>query len=138
MPNYIDPNDVKAARVAALNHLARRDHCKAELALKLIRQGFERSVANDTASALEAEKVIDDARYVQNFVAYHADRGEGPARLGRKLKSLEVAPELIKQYLDEGQDWVTLARAVREEKFGPDMPASQTDKVKQAYYLQYR
>jgi regulatory protein len=138
--NAFNPADLQAARHSALAHLARRDHCKAELALKLIRVGFDAETSRAAVEALEQEKVVDDARFVQNFISYHAERGEGPTRIAYKLNSptLELDKALVTQHMDGAQDWVERAREVRAKKFGAAMPASQTDVIKQAYFLQHR
>lgn len=129
-----------AARNFALQLLARRDHCQAELVLKLIRQGFERNLAAQTIDALVAEKVVDDARYMENFIAYQAGQGFGPARIGYKLRApdLNLNHDLINQALSDEKAWVRKAAEVREKKFGPGEPQDFREKVKQAYYLQHR
>jgi regulatory protein len=129
-----------AARNFALQLLARRDHCKAELALKLVRQGFNRELAAATVQAMEAEQLVNDERYVENFVSYQAEQGFGPARIAYKLRAptLELDPELIDRALGEDRVWVKRAAIVREKKFGPTPPDNYRDKVKQAYFLQHR
>src|SRR5690348_6936061 len=98
----------EVARQMALNLLARRDHCRAELTLKLIREGAERGAAAAVVKALMDEKMVDDVRFVENHVAYQAEQGQGPVRIGHKLRSptLELDPELIERCLSTGQDWV--------------------------------
>ncbi len=140
MPLAEFANDPQAARNFAMQVLARRDHCRAELVLKLIRQGFERELAARTVAAMVEEKLVDDARYVQNFVVRQAEDGFGPTRVAYKLgaPSLEIDAGLIKQFMGEEADWVKRARVVRAKKFGEQMPAEYREIVKQAYFLQHR
>jgi len=130
----------KAARNFALQLLARRDHCKAELILKLVRQGFDRALAEETVAALEAERAVDDERYVRNFVDYQARQGYGPVRIGYKLRgpNLKLDRELIDRALADEASWVKKAEEVREKKFGASFPTEHRDRVKQAYFLQHR
>ena len=77
----VDPLDARAARVAALDALARRDHASADLRRKLLEKGYDAGVVAALLDVLRAEKLLDDRRYTENFVAYHAARGQGPMRV---------------------------------------------------------
>ena len=134
----VDPADEKAARAAALQLLARRDYSSAELRAKLLDREFEAGVVEALLTALQREKLVDDRRYVENFVSYHAARGQGPVRIASELRRLKVDGSLIDLYLDVGQDWVARAREVRRKKFGAREPGSYAEKAKQARFLQYR
>ena len=118
--------------------LARRDHASGELRAKLTDKGFETGLVQALIAALEHEHVLDDARFAEHYVTYHSGRGQGPSRIGRELKTLGLSPELIERCLSEGPDWVSLARTVRQKKFGRDLPESYVGKAKQARFLQYR
>ena len=133
-----DPKDPQAARKAALQLLARRDYSSVELSNRLRERGFDAATVTTLVEALERERLIDDARYVENFVSYHAARGQGPARIGRELRFLKVDAELIDRFLEEGQDWTSRAREVRQKKFGRQVPETYAGKAKQARFLQYR
>ena len=47
-------------------------------ARKLLDKGYDAAVVDPLIERLCAEKLLDDRRYVENFVAYHAARGQGP------------------------------------------------------------
>lgn len=133
-----DRRDPKAARQAALLFLARRDYCSAELTSRLCERGFDPAIVAALLEVLQRERLVNDARYVENFVSYHAARGQGPVRIGRALRLLKVDGELADRFLDEGQDWETRAREVRLKKYGRELPDSYAGKAKQARFLQYR
>ena len=133
-----DPKGEKAARSAALALLARRDYSSAELRTKLLDREFEAGLVDALVTALQREKLVDDRRYVENFVTYHAGRGQGPVRIAAELRRLKVDGSLIDLHLDVGQDWVARARGVRRKKFGAREPGSYAEKAKQARFLQYR
>jgi regulatory protein len=118
--------------------LARRDHSSCELRTKLLDKGFEAGVIQALIGALERERLLDDARFVEHYVTHHSDRGQGPTRIVRDLKALGLSSELVEPLLNEGPDWVSLARTVRQKKFGRELPESYAGKAKQARFLQYR
>jgi hypothetical protein len=82
----VDPLDGRAARAAALDILSRRDYSSGELRGKLLGKGYDVTVIAELIERLRAEKLLDDARYLENFVAYHASRGQGPNRVGADLR----------------------------------------------------
>ena len=87
---------------------------------------------------LTAERILDDARFASQYVAYHAQRGQGPRRIAMDLGARGVAPALIEAALAAGPDWAALAREVRTRRFGLTPPESWAEKAKQGRFLQYR
>jgi len=138
MPSVVDSTDPKAARQLAVSLLARRDYSSGELRSKLKDKGFADELIQPLIGALQREKALDDARYVEHYVAYHSGRGQGPTRIGRDLKALGLPGELIERFLDGGPDWVARTREVRQKKFGRPLPQAYAEKAKQARFLQYR
>ena len=130
--------DPEAARIAALSLLARRDFASGELRHKLGLQGYEPSVAAGVVAALIADRALDDARYAENYVMYHAGRGQGPIRIASDLRALGIPTELIEAALATGPDWRALAREVRARKFGGESPEEWKERTRQARFLQYR
>jgi regulatory protein len=125
-------------RLAAVSLLARRDFAAAELRERLLEKGFAAEEVDDCVQEMVASKALDDARYAEHYVAYHAARGEGPLRIRMQLSRLGVAGALIETALTSGPDWRALARQVRSGKFGAEAPASWPQKARQARFLQYR
>lgn len=130
-----DPHSVRAAAVALL---ARRDHFSAELRRKLLERGFDLQATAAALEALAAERLLDDARCLERFVAYRAERGQGPLRIALDLKAQGAPSELVAPALEAGPDWRALARQVRRRKFGATAPRSWAEKARQARFLQYR
>src|SRR6516164_3059176 len=122
-------SDAQAARLAATALLARRDFASKELHDKLTQQGFEEATV---------EGLLDDDRYAQNYVAYHAGRGQGPLRIAADLRRRGLAAELIDAALESGPDWKALARKVCRARFGLEPPTSWAQRARQARFLQYR
>ena len=124
--------------MTAVSLLARRDFASGELRQKLGSQGYDAAVAATVVAELTEERMLDDARYAENYVAYHVGRGHGPLRIGADLRSLGVPATLVEAALDTGPDWRELARTVRIRKFGAEPPDEWTEKTRQARFLQYR
>jgi regulatory protein len=124
--------------MAAIALLARRDFASGELRQKLGSQGYDAAVAAAVVVDLTEARALDDARYAENYVAYHSGRGHGPVRIGADLRSLGVPADLVEAALETGPDWRELARAIRIRKFGAEPPEEWTERTRQARFLQYR
>jgi regulatory protein len=134
----VDALDARAARAAALDALARRDHAAEDLRRKLLEKGYDAVVVAPLLEALRAEKLLDDRRYTENFVAYHAARGQGPLRIRAELRRHGLERALIEESLDAFPDWIVHLRNARQKKFGGQLPSAYPDKQRQARFLGYR
>jgi regulatory protein len=124
--------------MAAVGLLGRRDFASAELRGKLEEQGFDVNVVADAVSELVEGGEVNDARYAENYVAYHAERGQGPVRIAADLRELGLPAEVIQAALEAGPDWRQRAREVRIRRFGLAEPQTWTQKARQGRFLQYR
>ena len=134
----VEPLNSRAARAAALDALARRDLPSADLRRKLLEKGYDSGVVAPLIEALRAEKLVDDERYVENFVAYHAARGQGPARVRLGLRQKGLVGELVEHCLAAYPDWMLHLREVQRKKFGAAQPSNYSEKHRQARFLSYR
>ena len=130
--------DARAARVAALDALARRDHSAEDLRRKLLKKGYDIAVVSPLLDALAAEKLLDDRRYMENFVAYHAARGQGPMRVRMELRRHGLQGPPVEDYLANYPEWLVQLRKTRQKKFGAALPANYADRQRQARFLGYR
>lgn len=87
---------------------------------------------------LTAERLLDDQRYVTQFVRIHADRGHGPRRIRQELSEAGLPGELIAAALETGPDFHAIARQVRARRFGPEVPQDWQERARQGRFLQYR
>jgi regulatory protein len=118
--------------------LARRDFTSRELSERLIQHGFAAAAAADVVAELLRDGSLDDGRYAQNYVAYHAGRGRGPLRIAAELRRSGLSAELIEAAVASGPDWYALARKACRAKFGPQPPDSWAQRARRARFLQYR
>jgi regulatory protein len=134
----VDPLDARGARVAALDALARRDHASSELRRKLRDKGYDAGIVDELIERLIVEKLLDDRRYLQNFVAYHAARGQGPNRVRADLRKLGLETPDLESSLEDYPDWVAHLKRARQKKFGTSLPTNYADRQRQARFLAYR
>src|SRR5262249_10250920 len=109
---------------AAVALLARRDFATAEMRSKLRARGFATGVAEEVVAALTASGILDDRRFAENYVSWHAGRGQGPVRIGAELRRQGLAEALVDAALAAGPDWTELARRARRSRFGRETPGS--------------
>ena len=134
----VDPLDGRAARAAALDALARRDHASDELRRKLRDKGYDAGVVDALIERLIAERLLDDRRFLQNFVAYHAARGHGPNRVRFDLRKLGLKTAEAESSLESYPDWTAQLTSARQKKFGSSPPTNYADRQRQARFLAYR
>ena len=132
------PDSPETARRAALLLLGRRDYASGELLGKLTVSGYTQEAAQAAVAALQEERLLDDGRFLENFVRAHAGRGQGPARIRQELGQLGFAAADIQAALEAGPDFTALCREVRARKFGARPPASWAERGRQGRFLQYR
>jgi len=125
-------------RAAAIGLLARRDFASGELRRKLASLGYEPEATAEAVAELVEGSLLNDARYAENYVSYHADRGDGPLRIEAELKAMDLPEALVDAALAAGPDWKARAREVRIRRFGLEVPESWPQKAKQGRFLQYR
>jgi regulatory protein len=133
------PDDPRSARLAALKLLNRRDHGARELAERLVARGFLRPAADAAVAGLAQERLVDDRRFAEHLVAYHANRGRGPVAIAHRLREAGVAAESARAAVDaSAADWRRRCADVRRKRFGAKLPATWADKGRQARFLAQR
>lgn len=132
-------DDPQAARLAALKLLNRRDYGARELTVRLVARGFEMTAAVATVEALATERLVDDARYAEHFVAYHANRGRGPIGIAYKLREAGLSLDQIAVAVNpDSADWRNRCAEVRRKRFGAKLPTTWIQRGRQARFLSQR
>ena len=132
----ISVNDI---RLVAMNLLARREHLRAELELKLRRRFGGEVELGPVLDQLTEDKLLSDERFVESYIRQRCGKGYGPERIQLDLRQKGAARELVSLALEGCEmDWCQLARDVRLKKFGPGAPADFGEKSRQLRFLQYR
>jgi regulatory protein len=128
----------RSALDAAVALLGRRDYASPELAARLGDDGFDPAEVRSAVVELAERRLIDDPRYIDNFIRSHSGRGHGPVRIRRDLLALGLPGELIDSALRSGPDFDALCREIRRRRFGAEPPEAWKEKARQARFLQYR
>lgn len=87
---------------------------------------------------LVAEHLLDDHRYVDNFVSHHAGRGQGPLRVRAELRKIGIEGPIAEEAVAAFSNWRAEAEKARGKKFGQKPPDDYADKQRQARFLGYR
>jgi regulatory protein len=133
--------DPRAAHSAAIALLARRDHSRLDLDRKLAQRGYAPAAIAEALATLSDNNLVNDDRFSENFVAFRARRGQGPARIRQELKRSGMDAETIQAAIkgrDDAPDFLSLARQARARKFGSELPKDRKERARQARFLQYR
>jgi regulatory protein len=119
--------------------LNRRDHGVRELCGRLVERGFAQATADFVVETLAAEKLVDDSRFAEHFVAYHANRGQGPVRIAHRLQEAGVAGEQIAAAVDaNAAEWRQRCADVRRRRYGAKPPATWAERGRQGRFLSQR
>jgi regulatory protein len=133
---FCDPVE---ARKKAMDFLARREYGRRELQSKLESAGFGAESAQIAVERLAREGLQCDRRFVENFIQSRINQGKGPVRIRLELDERRLEAGLIDELLSENsEDWLAMARRIREKKFGTGLPADFKEKARQMRFLQYR
>ncbi|MDC0068119.1 recombination regulator RecX [Gammaproteobacteria bacterium] len=116
----IKPPDV---RRAAMDLLARREHSRHEILVKLTRRfGDNPELFEQEIRKLTDEGLQSDSRLAEAFIRARTNRGQGPLKIKMELRAKQVGDELISIAFEEcGIDFVALARLVAFKKFGDEL-----------------
>lgn len=116
----IKPSD---ARRAAMDLLARREHSRYELILKLTRRlGDNPELFEQEVGKLTDEGLQSDRRLAEAFIRARTNRGQGPVKIKMELRAKQVGDEIISIAFEEcGVDFKALARSVAVRKFGDEL-----------------
>ena len=129
----------RACRKQALDLLARREHSRLELRRKLLARSHARDMADEVLDRLQQERLLDEARFAEQFVRSRTGRGQGPAKIRAQLLQRGVGDSLIETSLAEAEcDWVALASAARHKRFGAAPPSAYQERARQARFLKSR
>lgn len=127
------------ARSVALRLLARREHSRLELSLKLRQRQIERAVIDRVLDDYEAEGWLNDDRFADVYARQRMDLGYGPLRILSELqqRGVHTAPKCVDQMTDE--DWTEQATRLRCKRFGGhSLRDDWNEKVRQARFLSRR
>lgn len=119
--------------------LARREHSRHELAVKLMAKGFSEGIVQDLVMQLGLENLVSDERFVEAMLHSRIQRGYGPARIAQELRQKGVDEELVERRVDFfSRQWLERVREVWRKKYGDTLPDEPRERAKQMRFLQSR
>lgn len=106
------------ARAVALRLLARREHSRLELGLKLRQRKFEAVIIEAVLDEYEANDWLSDERFADIFSRQRFDLGYGPLKIVAELqqRGIKRPPEWLSSMTD--QQWIKSAISLRDRRFG--------------------
>jgi regulatory protein len=120
-----------------MQHLARREHSRAELRAKLLPHAREGDDVEAVLDDLEKRSWLSDARAAAQLVNFKRARF-GTQRIAHELRQKGIAENLISDVLPHLKDTeLEAATAVWQKKFGAP-PRDQKEKARQVRFLQSR
>lgn len=133
-----DNQDYKA-RSVALRLLARREHSRLELSLKLRQRQISNKIIESVLDSYEEKGWLDDSRFADVYARQRMDHGYGLLRILGELQQRGVhqTPECLSEVTEI--DWCQRAIALREKRYGlTDLNADWDEKMRQARFLNRR
>lgn len=127
------------ARATALRLLARREHSRLELSLKLRQRKVSGDIIESVLDDYESEGWLDDSRFADVYARQRMDLGYGPLRILGELQQRGVhkSPECLDEMTEE--DWCQQAISLRQKRYGlTDLSEDWDEKVRQARFLNRR
>ncbi|ANF57176.1 regulatory protein RecX [Halotalea alkalilenta] len=105
----------------AVAMLARREHSRAEIALRLRRDGYQDEEVEPALDELESRGLQSDERFCEAFVRARVQRLQGPRKIEAELRERGIASSLIAAALEgAGIDWEAQASQALARRFdGP-------------------
>ncbi|RDI99812.1 regulatory protein RecX [Dyella solisilvae] len=120
----------------AMGLLARREHSRRELQLKLRKGGYEGAEAGEALDRLGEQRYQDDNRFAEVLVRSRVAQGYGPLRLRAELKSHGLSDARIRAVLDAAEvDWTASAAAQLRRRYGSGGAPDPAEKARRAQFL---
>jgi len=138
--------ELRAVRISAMNILAGREHSIIELRQKL-KKKFSKNddiVHLDELIEIVLQQLLDDnllneARFTECFIRSRINKGSGPVRIRHELMERGISSELTNDYLDDSYDfWQQHIEAVRNKRFGIQLPEDYKEQSRQSRFLYQR
>lgn len=131
-----EKTDKPSAYNKALGMLARREHSRRELKLKLRQKGYEGGEAGEALDRLGEQHYQDDDRFAEMLVRSRVSQGYGPMRLRAELKSHGLSDARIRTVLDEADvDWNASALSQLRRRYGAGSAPDREEQARRAQFL---
>jgi regulatory protein len=128
--------DIEAA---AIRLLSQSEQTFAQLNKKLLAKGFEPDQVVEVLQDLQAQNLVSDERFAEQYLSFRSQKGFGPLRITRELSEKGVEENLVDAVFSEACiDWTAIMRNALHKKFGQSPALNFSDQAKRARFLEYR
>ena len=121
-------------RERAMNFLAKREHSRQELRIKLSRYAFDEADIELTLSELSQDNLQSDERFVDDYIRSKQRSGYGVHYIQQQLNQRGIDAALTKRALSAFDEWQDILKAVWDKKYG-DRCLSMDETVKAQRFL---
>ncbi len=104
--------ELPCARDRALNYLGYRDRSRAEVAKRLVNDGYPSPIVAAVLDRLAELELLDDARFAAGWVRARSATGFGPRRIARELRERGVDDTVASEALEAESATDELDRAI--------------------------
>ena len=126
----------RSAYDKALGLLARREHSRKELKLKLRQGGYETGESTEAIDRLGKQHYQDDERFAEALIRSRIAHGYGPLRLRVELKSHGLGDARIRELIDAASvDWGESAASQLSRRYGGAGTADYAERAKRSQFL---
>lgn len=135
-----DPQTIaKQIQTSLLRLLARRDHSRYELTMKLQQKKFPPELIEAALQKVEQHGYLNEQRFTENYIAYRRSRGFGPKKIALELKERGIAAALIAEQIDIADNaWFIQAKLVWQKHFKNKQPVDFKARIQQMRFLHAR
>jgi regulatory protein len=132
----MDAEQLTEVREAAIRLLARREHSAQELRRKLLQREHAAVLIDEVIRGLEAENLLSDSRFAEEFVRSRRNKGFGPQRIRAELRQRGVDPTVAESHLrGPEEDWQARALKQYRKRFGAEPPRDLAERSKHYRFL---
>ncbi len=127
------------ARAVALRLLARREHSRHELELKLRQRKFDAGLIEEVLDEYEENDWLSDERFAEVYTRQKLDQGYGPMKILAELqqRGIHTTPACLREMTDS--EWIKSATRLRDRRFGlSDIREDWDEKGRQGRFLARR
>jgi regulatory protein len=129
----------RSAYDKALALLARREHSRHELRMRLRRDGYPADEIDAALATLVADGYQSDPRFGEMLVRSRIRQGYGPSRLRAELRTHELDDEDVGELLAAAEaDWPAQAAEQLRRRYGASAPADYREFARRVQFLARR
>lgn len=123
MSDVVEQDDAVAIELSAVKLLAAREHSRQELRRKLAARFADGELIDTVLDGLVRQRLLDDERFAESYVAQRFRKGYGPVRIRAELTERGVDSGIAAHWLESLSDeWPERLAETAQRKFG-NVPA---------------